>query len=359
MSALREDDRDELDVEESESTWKKRGQARLRQINIGKARPEYRRYCQEVPAHERSDSHPRTPDPDERVSKRQFDRSLSSWRRRLHEYGVNNGGVPTSRRASEPELATEETCIVPICLADALAAADLPPPSQVSSYVHSSSQHQQQHLLPLSSWSASIGQSQMHLVSRQLDFDGSMGGRQHGQALWSPVVPSTSMMTPLTPAPREPFPRDGRLGIRHEIETPERPSQPVRLSGDVLIGSDSKAAPQRNAWPQVALDPAAPSTPPRTPTRKLAMDVAADALDSSVRSMPRNLSPPPSVAKTPSYGNWVINTPEPQELPSYAMGHLRYNHQVSGMPPLLPHPHQPTVHHQLNAAATPWVPFGH
>eukprot|EP00928_Gymnodinium_smaydae_P072425 TRINITY_DN5578_c0_g1_i2.p1 TRINITY_DN5578_c0_g1~~TRINITY_DN5578_c0_g1_i2.p1 ORF type:complete len:672 (-),score=147.91 TRINITY_DN5578_c0_g1_i2:175-2190(-) len=68
------------------ATWQRRESARLRQIMIGKARPEYRRYISEVPRGARSASRPVTPDPRARVSKRQFDRSLSEWRRRLHEY---------------------------------------------------------------------------------------------------------------------------------------------------------------------------------------------------------------------------------------------------------------------------------
>lgn len=67
-------------------TWSRREAARQRQIMIGKARPEYRRYITEVPPERRSSSQPMTPDPRARVSKRQFDRALGEWRRRLHEF---------------------------------------------------------------------------------------------------------------------------------------------------------------------------------------------------------------------------------------------------------------------------------
>mmetsp|Transcript_92867 Transcript_92867/g.160776 ORF Transcript_92867/g.160776 Transcript_92867/m.160776 type:complete len:421 (+) Transcript_92867:85-1347(+) len=73
-------------LDESDSAWSRREAARLKQIQIGKARPEYQRYVREVPYSERRASQPSTPDPRARVSKRQFDRLLGDWRRRLHEF---------------------------------------------------------------------------------------------------------------------------------------------------------------------------------------------------------------------------------------------------------------------------------
>eukprot|EP00973_Karenia_brevis_P008747 1182013-Karenia_brevis.AAC.1 len=58
---------------------------RQRQLDIGKAQPEYVNYLQLVPRNSRSSSQPSTPDPRLRSSKRQFDRQLSEWRRKLHE----------------------------------------------------------------------------------------------------------------------------------------------------------------------------------------------------------------------------------------------------------------------------------
>lgn len=64
----------------------RRAAARQRQIEIGKSRPEYQRYVEYIPKEKRSPHQPRTPDPWASVSKRQFDRQLSDWRRQLHEY---------------------------------------------------------------------------------------------------------------------------------------------------------------------------------------------------------------------------------------------------------------------------------
>mmetsp|Transcript_74350 Transcript_74350/g.133978 ORF Transcript_74350/g.133978 Transcript_74350/m.133978 type:complete len:275 (-) Transcript_74350:90-914(-) len=64
----------------------RRAAARQRQVDIGKARPEYVRYLQCIPKDQRTPTRPRTPDPRACVSKRQFDRQLSEWRRQLHEY---------------------------------------------------------------------------------------------------------------------------------------------------------------------------------------------------------------------------------------------------------------------------------
>lgn len=67
-------------------SWSRREAARIKQIQIGKARPEYLRYIREVQPSRRHSSQPGTPDPRARVSKRQFDRALGDWRRRLHEF---------------------------------------------------------------------------------------------------------------------------------------------------------------------------------------------------------------------------------------------------------------------------------
>mmetsp|Transcript_64089 Transcript_64089/g.119144 ORF Transcript_64089/g.119144 Transcript_64089/m.119144 type:complete len:356 (-) Transcript_64089:296-1363(-) len=76
------------------NTWARREIARTRQIQIGKSRPEYKRYCSLVPLECRDDSQPSTPDPRARISKRQFDRLLSEWRRRLHEFDGPPGALP-------------------------------------------------------------------------------------------------------------------------------------------------------------------------------------------------------------------------------------------------------------------------
>ena len=70
----------------SDEVWNRRFASRARQIAIGKSRPEYQRYCDQVPVEERGPLHPQTPDSGVRCSKREFDRVLADWRRRLHEF---------------------------------------------------------------------------------------------------------------------------------------------------------------------------------------------------------------------------------------------------------------------------------
>jgi hypothetical protein len=72
------------DEEEWQAVPPQRVQARQRQVNIGKSRPEYLRYIERLPKEMRSQNEPRTPDPEAPVSKRTFDRYLSVWRRQLH-----------------------------------------------------------------------------------------------------------------------------------------------------------------------------------------------------------------------------------------------------------------------------------
>lgn len=77
-----------------DAAWPRREAARLRQIGIGKARPEYRKYICDVPVEMREPDHPRTPDYRARdVSKRQFDRALGDWRRKLHELAASRENV--------------------------------------------------------------------------------------------------------------------------------------------------------------------------------------------------------------------------------------------------------------------------
>lgn len=91
------------DYDEDGCAWSRREAARIKQIQIGKARPEYLRYVREVLPSRRTPSQPSTPDPRARVSKRQFDRALGDWRRRLHEFDAVPRGAP---RAQEAEAAS-------------------------------------------------------------------------------------------------------------------------------------------------------------------------------------------------------------------------------------------------------------
>jgi len=82
------------DYDDDGCAWSRRETARIKQIQIGKARPEYQRYVREVLPSRRTPSQPSTPDPRARVSKRQFDRALGDWRRRLHEFDAVPRGPP-------------------------------------------------------------------------------------------------------------------------------------------------------------------------------------------------------------------------------------------------------------------------
>lgn len=62
----------------SDEVWIRRATARQKQIDIGKATPEY------TVSKQTGNCPSKTPDPRERISKRAFDRQLSTWRRCLH-----------------------------------------------------------------------------------------------------------------------------------------------------------------------------------------------------------------------------------------------------------------------------------
>mmetsp|Transcript_20254 Transcript_20254/g.57916 ORF Transcript_20254/g.57916 Transcript_20254/m.57916 type:complete len:431 (+) Transcript_20254:100-1392(+) len=124
-AVLEEDDDDRLPCGGSDATiTARRVAARQRQIEIGKARPEYLEYVQRVPPSRRKESDPQTPDPCARVSKRQFDRQLSNWRRMLHEYDDPSAEQPHAAfLAGNPADAAYGTSAAHVSAASAKAAA--------------------------------------------------------------------------------------------------------------------------------------------------------------------------------------------------------------------------------------------
>ncbi|CAE7029527.1 slbp2 [Symbiodinium sp. CCMP2592] len=80
---------------------------RTRQIMIGKARPEYLRYREQVPFECRGPMHPRTPNAMDKCSKRDFDRKLSKWRRQLHNWSDVFPAGQRPKMAPEVDLHSE------------------------------------------------------------------------------------------------------------------------------------------------------------------------------------------------------------------------------------------------------------
>eukprot|EP00929_Paragymnodinium_shiwhaense_P041987 TRINITY_DN21806_c0_g1_i1.p1 TRINITY_DN21806_c0_g1~~TRINITY_DN21806_c0_g1_i1.p1 ORF type:complete len:317 (-),score=35.05 TRINITY_DN21806_c0_g1_i1:243-1193(-) len=97
--------------------WERRVAARQRQVDIGKARPEYARYLHLVPKEQRRPSRPNTPDPRAAVSKRMFDRQLSEWRRELHKYEDPDKPSPDEESEhAESEASDDEEACAPTTL---------------------------------------------------------------------------------------------------------------------------------------------------------------------------------------------------------------------------------------------------
>lgn len=59
---------------------------RQKQLDIGKATPEYRNYRATVPRKQRKKTDPGTPDKFQLISKRNWEGQVKAWRRRLHEW---------------------------------------------------------------------------------------------------------------------------------------------------------------------------------------------------------------------------------------------------------------------------------
>jgi len=384
----------------SDTTWTRREQARQRQIAIGKARPEYRRYAQEVPREIRDASHPSTPDPRARISKRQFDRTLSAWRCRLHEYDVprvaaegSRGDAEItplhSRRASHmyDDLDNvfaehrasgcfpshgEDGGVVPLRLADALlAVAGAPLGTPVTPQVGTGHHHFcTQPLL--------TGLTHLQLGPRQLDF-----GAVTKQA-WQPcspmdATPSTMCtLSPITPAPRSrPILQGGRHQTVFENETPDRPYQPIQqsfhaFSQQQFLPEEAKAVYRHHSPVTSRKSKTGEDTPPVTPPRKFDLGCAEElhpgdgSAESDPSSARRHDSPPSSVAKTPSYGYWVRSTPSPQGIyrsntysSCYAenTGHACLEtrpHCISDVASMLPQQPQYPMHH---LHTVPWAMY--
>lgn len=335
MSVVDADLEEEVLEDNSDSTWTRREQARQRQIAIGKARPEYRRYVQEVPCEHRDPSHPSTPDPRDRISKRQFDRTLSKWRCRLHEYDVPRTLLETSRidaentpshRHMKPNDALDTTAtrapsefseqrsdgIVSLRLAEALGAPATP---QVGP-------HAQSHVI-------AVGQFQLQLGPRQLDFG--VGPKQAWQGSPMDGTPSTmcTLSSPMTPAPRAwPAFQNARQQTVFENSTPNRMQQPL---------------------------PSASFSPPRTPPRKTLEHKMAEVVGSESTGFA--MSPPSSIPKTPIYGAWARNTPSrsPVRRVTYAETNTFRDHRSHGleMPPMPTQPLQFSMHQPM-----PWGMYG-
>jgi len=80
-------------------------QSRLKQIQFGKNTTGYDNYVAAVPKRKRTmpiDKHPRTPDPYEIQSKRQFDGKIKVWRRGLHLWDNHGDAAFTSSSSGVP-----------------------------------------------------------------------------------------------------------------------------------------------------------------------------------------------------------------------------------------------------------------
>merc|ERR1712228_714189 len=61
---------------------------RMRQIDIGKATPEYMNYISMIPKTQRSAQHPRTPNPREKMPNKWWKKKMNDWRKALHAFDV-------------------------------------------------------------------------------------------------------------------------------------------------------------------------------------------------------------------------------------------------------------------------------
>lgn len=388
---LRDEEFDDLnddhceDGDDSEQTWSRREAARRRQIMIGKARPEYKRYLDEVPVDQRDESQPCTPDPRARVSKRQFDRALGDWRRRLHEYDA----VPSFEADLKRVAEFAATPLTPAPAEPVKAFAPLPPlpcppqaPPSSSGQSPSSSQKRTQRRQrggrggSSSESSASgstiqapatvvphepgaIGQVvQLRLADQLLEKKGPKSvydssppwavSYDGAPLMASGVDPETPcrpdrqvpwQVDRSTPSPLAPQALEYRLGLAQTehidyktLVTPQR-LQTIYGDGEAEESYTEPPACGSHATRRWKSPPAMPASSlqgsPKTPTR----------------SRISGRSPPSSAIKTPTRGLWVSETPSPDRLHHHMLGSMQGSAAV--MQPMGP----PEVLHQ-------WPPMG-
>jgi len=66
---------------------------RQKQIDYGYQTEGYKCYIQQVPKHQRTRGMPKTPEKNQKCSKRSFDGQIRKWRRQLHEWDVSPAGL--------------------------------------------------------------------------------------------------------------------------------------------------------------------------------------------------------------------------------------------------------------------------
>lgn len=282
------------DTADSPEVWQRREAARLRQIMIGKARPEYKRFLLEVPVDCRNDAHPSTPDPRAKVSKRQFDRSLGEWRRRLHEYDPPQDELRDDYEARMdyiPALPSQQHAI-PVGPAPLGTAAGL-------RYVRRQRPVRTEGVL-------------------QLRLADSLEPPSHTPMPWVYQAPETTC-PPCPPAPP--------MVAAWLASDPETPIRPPRSWIDMATPPpvSHPAAPnwsqasevvrfQKPFLPEVIKDmdrdmEVMPPSSPVPSARKDLLEVTPKAQIKTARPTP---SPPTSTIRTPQRGHWVTETPSPQ-----------------------------------------------
>jgi len=349
-------------AEEDETMWARRENGRMRQISIGKARPEYRRYIAEVPKELRDASEPRTPEPRARVSKRQFDRDLGKWRRALHEWDSNqrraNGGALEDQAAEEtgtgrgtPDVRTrdaEETGVVQLRLADELLQTTGPGMWQLFSPVD-------QPLTPAPLAQQRMGQQQHQNAYEGLEtpdykpIAGPVAWQPSGmfrcvgmapmnlqqQFGFSPVKPA--------PAPQPSVPEERRASSPED----QASASGASASSDAGEGSGSPSTSEARRRSSCSSPPLSPRTPPaKQPTGR----------SSSGGGMQSTASPgwqsPSSVVRTPKH----MCPPTPSPVRLYAAPTSDQQWSGMAMPfvvPLLPQPQ-----HQAGVGFGGGMPWG-
>jgi len=324
----------------------------MRQIMIGKARPEYRRYVVDVAPEKRDPSQPSTPDPRARVSKRQFDRALSEWRRRLHEFDSAPWAFAQAQSWAD---AASENCPPPL---PHEAASQKPTARKQRSARNNQQQNQVdmaeqgiQHCGPggregaLLQEGAGAGVVQLRLADQLLG-DASVSPVGGAHSPWAmtpdPSTPSANgrlrpglvavQMSDITPDEKTLAPMHHRLALpapdpnlmvscfmMNPMPHYQVPVEAV-AAPDVDLSILPHAVHHEHRWPSPPKQGgaarerlASPQTPPR----------------------PRRIfgpSPPSSAIRTPNRGPWMTETPSPDRM-YHASQRLQPHPEFSAMQP--------------------------
>eukprot|EP01084_Bolivina_argentea_P160333 279225_1 len=76
---------------------------RMRQVDIGKATPEYKNYISLIPKHKRQYNHPKTPNARRKMPNKWWKKAVNDWRKLLHQFDDDKIKILNIKNTNSPQ----------------------------------------------------------------------------------------------------------------------------------------------------------------------------------------------------------------------------------------------------------------